>query len=104
MIINKQKEQILAVSIGLCIALVALDIFGVKVVNRNELAINIQFYSYGSTFIVATTVFIWLFWVLSGRTKLMFQIIRGLLMGALWWVLSSSVLVSIHCLMFGLPE
>lgn len=94
--IKNQKIQLFLVALSLCIAILSLDYVGVKVADRNGLAFNVHCYSYGTTFIASSAIFTWLYWLSSGKTKLMQQIVRGAVLGAVWWVLSFVALLYFH--------
>lgn len=94
--IRNQKIQLSFVALSLCIAILVLDYVGVKVADRNGLAFNVHCYSYGTTFIAASAVFTWLYWLSSGKIKFIQQVIRGAILGAVWWVLSFVALLYFH--------
>ena len=96
MSIKNQKIQISFVALSFCIAILVLDYVGVKVAERNGLAFDVHCYSYGTTFIVASAIYTWLYWLSSGKTKLVQQVFRGAVLGAIWWVLSFVVLLYFH--------
>lgn len=94
--IKNQKIQISFVALNLCIAILALDYVGVKVDDQNGLAFNVHCYLYGTTFIAASAIFTWMYWLSSEKTKLMQQVVRGTVLGAVWWVLSFVALLYFH--------
>jgi len=90
MIKENPKIPLLILALSLCLLVLILDLIGVKVLQRNGLAFNVHCYSYGITFIAASTAIAWLYWLSSGKTKLIIQIVKSAILGAVWWVISLS--------------
>ncbi len=96
MIIKNKKISLLIASLVLCVVVLVIDLLGVKVVEHNGLGFKAHCYSYGSTFIVASAVFTWIYWVSSEKNNLKYQAIQGLILGSLWWIISFFALLYFH--------
>lgn len=93
---KNQKKALLLASLALCAVILTLDLVGVKVIDQNGIGFKAHCYSYGSTFIVASAVFTWIYWVSSEKSNLKHQALRGLILGSIWWVISFVALLYFH--------
>ena len=64
----------------------AIDIIGVRIINRNGLVFEIHCYSMGFTFWFASVVFTFALYKLKLFKKKILNILLGLLLGGIWWL------------------
>ncbi|MCE5340526.1 MAG: hypothetical protein LLF92_05285 [Planctomycetaceae bacterium] len=77
-----------AIGFTLLLIIAAIDIIGVRIINRNGLVFDIHCYSMGITFWLASSIFIITLYKLKLFKKKSINILLGFSLGGFWWLMA----------------